>query len=105
VGGLWEARDGQRRAAHGGPGRRPEAHGGGEVPAGEGGKGRAGRLQWGTGELLVQLIWEGNERRDELHGDRSLAALMGRRRGLYARGGGLGRLFIGKRSDGEPLAP
>jgi hypothetical protein len=46
----------------------------------------------------VQLIWEGSERRDELHGDRSLAALMGRRRGLYARGEGLRRLFIGKRS-------
>jgi hypothetical protein len=103
VGGLGEARNGRRRAAHGGPGRRPEAHGGGEVPAGGGGKGRAGRLQWGTGGLLVQLVWEGNEWRVEFHGDRSSAALMGRRRGLYARGGDLGCLFIDERSDGEPL--
>jgi hypothetical protein len=93
VGGPGKARDGRNRAAHGGPDRRPVAHGGGELPAGEGGKGRAGRLQWGTGKPTVRSIWGGKERRDELHGDRSLAALMGRRRGLNARGEGLERPF------------
>jgi hypothetical protein len=35
--------------------------------------------------------------------DRAHGGAMGRRRGLYARGGDLGCQFIGKRIDGEPL--
>jgi hypothetical protein len=37
--------------------------------------------------------------------DRAHGGVNGGGKLLYTRGGGLGRLFIGKRSDGEPLAP
>jgi hypothetical protein len=52
-GSLGEAWDGRNRATHGEPGRRPEAHGGGVVPACGEGEERAGEVQWGTRKLLV----------------------------------------------------
>jgi hypothetical protein len=41
-----------------------------------GGKGRAGEVRWGMGELMVLLVWEGRGRRGKLHGGPSSAALM-----------------------------
>jgi hypothetical protein len=51
-----KARGGRSQAVHGGPDRRPEAHGGGVIPASEGGKGLAGEVRWGTGKLVVLLV-------------------------------------------------
>jgi hypothetical protein len=45
VGGLGKAWGGRRRAAHGGPDRRPKAHGGGVIPACGGGEELAGEMR------------------------------------------------------------
>jgi hypothetical protein len=51
--------------------------GGGGAPASRGGKGRAGEVRWGMGELMVLLVWEGRGRRGELHGDPKLGGANG----------------------------
>jgi hypothetical protein len=63
------------------------------VPVGEGGKGRAGKLQWGTGELGVLPIWGGSERRGELHGDRAHGGINGGGGSVHARGGSVAAFY------------
>jgi hypothetical protein len=66
-GSLGETRGGRSCAAHGRSSRRPVAHGGGGAPACGGENGRAGKVRWGTEELMVRSVWEGKERRGKLH--------------------------------------
>jgi hypothetical protein len=61
-------------------------------------KRRAGELQWGTGKVGALSIWGGKERRGKFHGDRAHGGNNGGGKLLYARGEGLERPFIGKRS-------
>jgi hypothetical protein len=56
VGSLGGAQGGRGRAARGGQGRRPEAHGGGVAPACGEGKERAGKVQWDTRKLRAGSI-------------------------------------------------
>jgi hypothetical protein len=50
--------------------------GGGGAPACGEGKGQAGEVRWGTGELMALLVWEGRARRSESRYGPSWAALM-----------------------------